>query len=423
MFRGVILLFNQCFELAKIFFIISIVCFAPQILFREHKKPAPTLLGKSTNGAFKLGIENVTAEYISQICAGRAPRIGLITQYGSHDKAENIVLLKSKGIEVAQIFYPTYDYFSNDIIDVGLKSLNSSIPSCVIKKDGFNDELKDISLLLIDLQNIGLGCVSSISLLFQGLSAAAKDKIPVVVLDRPNILGNKIEGSLLSNAGLNAQVPLRYGMTVAELAHYYNMHILHKEAQLHIVPMHNYDRLAVRQEIDVNVLPKINNITTAWGFSVCGILAQVKPFDVGLDTDNPYRCIALPKSVIFPEQKWYQLQVVLRDVGIDSSICRYYSKKKKESCRGLRLYIEDMNTVDSFQLLLTTLEFFKRSGVILHFTDDFDQAVGSTLVRKYIQGKIPRHVLAQSVNQGLENFYRKAFGAFMYHPLPQVVLV
>ncbi len=418
MFRGVIHVFEQFIQLAKIFFVISLVCFAPQILFKKPKKNVPSLFNTVTSGGFTLGIENVTNQYLAQICPG-ACKIGLVTQF----KDTNVELLKEKNIEVARVFYP-------HVSGVGIINNNpvsnsdrQGVESCAIKRDGFGESLDDINLLLVDLQDVGIGYMASIVLLFQSLHAGVRKKIPIVILDRPNLLGNKIEGSLLNPSDVHAQVPLRYGMTLAELAHYYNIHALSERVNLHIVPMYNYNRSVSMKNVDDIVIPRIDSIDAAWGYSLCGMLAQVSPFDVGLDTDAPYCCIALPKSVVLPEQKWYQLKILLRNIGIESSICRYYSKQKKEACRGLRLHIKNMHEVDSFKALLATLEFFKKSGIILHFSDSFDQSVGSSLVRRYVQGKVPKKVLADNINQGLEDFYRKAFGTFMYHPLPQVVLV
>lgn len=421
MFRGVIHAFEQGIQLAKIFFAISLVCFAPQLLFKKPKKIEPTLLHTASNGAFKLGIETLTAQYLSQI-SPNVGNIGLVTQLNSGKNASLQILMK-KNIGVKHVFYP----YDGELIDsyqtADLDKQFQDIPATMIHSAGFGNLLNDIEILLVDLQGVGMGYMAAIRLLFQSLYAGVRRNIPVVILDRPNMLGNKIEGSLLRPSDLSAQVPMRYGMTIGELAHYYNIHALEKRVNLHIVPMCNYDRSAEVPKSDAIFSPKIRTVDTAWGYSLCGMLAHVRPFDVGLETDAPYRCIALPRSVVLPEQKWYQLKIMLRNLGIESSICRYYCKQKQEACRGLRLHIKNIYEVDSFKALLVTLEFFKRSGVVLHFSDTFDRFVGSPLVRRYVQGKIPRSILADKINQGLEEFYRKAFGTFMYHPLPQVVLV
>lgn len=426
MMRGVVRVCYQLFDVSKIFLILSVVCFAPQLLFREKKKPVSMIYYVSGEGDFKLGIENLTAEYVHSLCGAASPRIGLISHYAVQEHAANIELLKQKNIDIAKIFYP---YHGGYLHGIPSEEYNTqavrSIPTHMIKKEGFDDlMLQDVNLLLVDIQDIGMGYVSCVSLLFQALTAAVVRHIPIVILDRPNVLGNKIEGSLLSSPALHACVPLRYGMTLGELAYFYNTQVLEKAANLHVVPMQNYHRTVAKNDSEVaSFLPRVSNVDAAWGFSVCGMLTQVSPFDVGVDTAYAYQCIALPKSAGLSEQRWYQLQIMLRHVGVESSLCSYYSKQKQESCRGLRLHIQDMHMVDSFNVLLKTLEFFKHSGVVLGFSDAFDQAVGTPMVREYVQGKVAKHLLAQTVNEGLEDFYRKAFGSFMYHPLPQVVLI
>lgn len=404
----------------------SLVCFAPQLLFRERKKPVSAVHYVYGEGGFKLGIESISSEYIQSLCANANPRVGLISHYAVQEHADNLDLLKKKHINIAKIFYPYHGMYLHGIPSEEYKAQEAqSIPTFMIKKEGFDDEmLQDVNLLLVDIQDVGMGYVSCVSLLFQALSAAVVHKIPVVILDRPNVLGNKIEGSLLSSPVLHECIPLRYGMTLGELGYFYNSQVLESAANLHVIPMQNYHRTIMKKDSEVNqFLPRIASVDAAWSFSVCGMLAQVSPFDVGINTPYAYQCIALPKSAGLSEQRWYQLQIMLRHVGVESSLCSYFSSQKQEQCRGLRLHIEDIYMVDSFNVLLKTLDFFKHSGVVLGFSDSFDQAVGTPMVREYVQGKIAKHMLAQMVNEGLEDFYRKAFGSFMYHPLPQVVLI
>lgn len=423
--RGVIQVCSQLFDISKIFLLISVVCFAPQILFRDKKRSALPVYQASIEGTFKLGIENVNAEFLINVSQMVSPRIALISHYTTqHDQSDNIAVLKKKGIDIAKIFYPYQGMFVSSMQHEE-RYILGDIPACMVKKTGFDDyALQDIDLLLVDIQDVGLGFVSGVSLLFQALRAAVVYKIPVVILDRPNVLGNKIEGSLLGSSLLHGAIPLRYGMTFGELGSFYNAHVLGRAANLHVVPMQNYHRVVARDDSGVRTfLPYTASVDAALSFSVCGMLAQVSPFDVGMQTPYAYQCIALPKSVGLSEQRWYQLQIMLRDIGVESSLCSYFSKQKQEQCRGLRLHIEEVHKIDSFNVVLKILEFFKHSGVVLGFSDDFDQAVGTSMVREYIQGKIARHLLVQAVNEGLEEFYRKAFGSFMYYPLPQVALI
>jgi uncharacterized protein YbbC (DUF1343 family) len=87
--------------------------------------------------------------------------------------------------------------------------------------------LKDVDLLVYDLQEVGGRTWTYVSTMALSMQAAAKQKIPFVVLDRPNPIGGEIvEGALLdpkfkSFVGMYP-IPARHGMTVGELATLFN---------------------------------------------------------------------------------------------------------------------------------------------------------------------------------------------------------
>jgi uncharacterized protein YbbC (DUF1343 family) len=87
--------------------------------------------------------------------------------------------------------------------------------------------LKDVDVLVYDLQEVGGRTWTYVSTMALSMQAAAKKRIPFVVLDRPNPLGGEIvEGALLdpkfkSFVGMYP-IPARHGMTVGELATLFN---------------------------------------------------------------------------------------------------------------------------------------------------------------------------------------------------------
>jgi uncharacterized protein YbbC (DUF1343 family) len=87
--------------------------------------------------------------------------------------------------------------------------------------------LKDVDVLVYDLQEVGGRTWTYVSTMALSMQAAAKKKIPFVVLDRPNPIGGEIiEGALLdpkfkSFVGMYP-IPARHGMTAGELATLFN---------------------------------------------------------------------------------------------------------------------------------------------------------------------------------------------------------
>lgn len=83
--------------------------------------------------------------------------------------------------------------------------------------------LRGIDTLLIDLQDVGVRYYTYISTIRDVLRAAKTLPLRVVVLDRPNPLGFRVEGPPLNPAyrsfvGVTGALPLRHGMTMGEVA-------------------------------------------------------------------------------------------------------------------------------------------------------------------------------------------------------------
>ena len=85
------------------------------------------------------------------------------------------------------------------------------------------EQLADLDIIIYDIQDIGARFYTYISTMGLVMAAAAEAGIQIIVLDRPNpITGNQVEGPILN---LNNQsfvgyypIPIRYGLTVGELA-------------------------------------------------------------------------------------------------------------------------------------------------------------------------------------------------------------
>ncbi|MDQ6829582.1 MAG: DUF1343 domain-containing protein [Gemmatimonadota bacterium] len=130
--------------------------------------------------------------------------------------------------------------------------------------------LRDLDVLVIDLQDIGTRTWTYQGTMIYAMRAAARRRLPVLVLDRPNpITGVHTEGPLLDTtlayAGTMADggraakpfalypIPLRHGLTMGELALFYNQ-VLSLGAELHVIPARGWRR---EQWLDQTGLPWI----------------------------------------------------------------------------------------------------------------------------------------------------------------------
>jgi len=137
------------------------------------------------------------------------------------------VLLKN-GVIVKKIFSPEHGFRGS--ADAG-ERVNSNIDSAtglpVISLYGDHkaptaDELKDVDVMLFDIQDVGVRFYTYISSLQYYLEAAIENNKPLLLLDRPNPNGFYVDGPVLQPAfksfvGMQP-VPVVYGMTMGEYA-------------------------------------------------------------------------------------------------------------------------------------------------------------------------------------------------------------
>ena len=200
----------------------------------------------------------------------KGKRIGLLTnQTGINEKGESdIDLLRDKkargaGVALVQLFSPEH----------GLRGTEDreNIASGVDQRSGLpvyslygqqtvappDSMLRSLDALVFDLQDIGTRTWTYVGAMVYAMRASARVQRPIIVLDRPNpITGYIIEGPLLDSSLANPEdpapgrpgqayalwpMPLRHGMTMGELALYFN-DVLKIHADLHVIPAQGWRR-------------------------------------------------------------------------------------------------------------------------------------------------------------------------------------
>ena len=132
------------------------------------------------------------------------------------------------------------------------------------------DMLSNVDVLIYDIQDVGVRFYTFVSTMLECMKAAASSRKPFIVLDRPNpIDGTRTEGPVLESGWESfvgiAQIPIRYGMTPAELAR-----LLKSETQLdldlRVVPVSGWKRQQWFNETGLQWIapsPNMPTLTTA----------------------------------------------------------------------------------------------------------------------------------------------------------------
>ncbi|PYO08848.1 MAG: serine hydrolase [Candidatus Rokuibacteriota bacterium] len=160
--------------------------------------------------------------------------------------------------------------------------------------------LKDITLLVFDIQDVGARYYTYLTTLVYVMEEAAKQRIPVLVLDRPNpINGRIVEGPLmdpdLQSFTAPHPIPVRTGLTIGEFG---RLAAAERKipVSLTVVPLVGWERDRWFDETGlpwVNPSPNIRSVTQALLYSGIGLL-EATNLSVGRGTDLPFEVIGAP---------------------------------------------------------------------------------------------------------------------------------
>lgn len=379
---------------------------------------------------FKLGIENFS-HYSLASSSMQCVTAALVTNHTAKDQQGRRtidILWQHPSIKLMYILTSEHGITGKVPASVSVEDgydAVTKIPIVSLYKNGSKKEipqecLQSVQVLFFDMQDCGMRHYTYISTLHQIMKIAAEHNKQIVVLDRPNPLGGIIEGPLVENSLQSfisvAPIPLRYGLTIGELAHFFNEHFFGKKVNVCVIPMKGYARQQVY--LPEALSPNIPSKQSCYGYSFLGLLGEVRPLDVGLGSRYSFRCIALPKQSNIPQRAWWKLAEQLKKYGIKTIAHTYTTSRKKIEFHGLLIKIPSANVVSSFNALLYTLLFLKKEGINLVFSPYFDKAMGTSKVREYIQGIITYNELKQYVNKQLVLFNEQIRSCMLYAPEP-----
>jgi uncharacterized protein YbbC (DUF1343 family) len=207
--------------------------------------------------------------------------------------------------------------------------------------------LRDVTLLVYDVQDVGVRYYTYLTTLVYVLEEAARQGLPVVVLDRPNpITGRVVEGPLgdpdLASFTMPHPVPVRTGLTIGEFAR-----LAAAErgipVALTVVPLQGWARGRWYDETGlpwVNPSPNIRSVTGALLYAGIGLL-EATNLSVGRGTDLPFEVVGAP---------WIEadgLAEALNALGLAGvrfepvAFTPSLDKYAGQACAGVRLRVTD----------------------------------------------------------------------------------
>ncbi len=212
--------------------------------------------------------------------------------------------------------------------------------------------LKDIDVLVYDIQDIGSRSYTYISSMGLAMEAAAENNIEFVVLDRPNpVGGEKMEGCLTEPAFTSfvSQFPIPYihGLTVGELATYLNEEglLANKiKCKLTVIGMKGWKRKMTFDQTGLPWVLSSPHIPHAYSpefYPVSGILGELYVMNIGVGYTLPFQLFAagwINADSLANNMNALQLPGFLfRPIHFTP----YYSVSKDSVVHGIQVHITD----------------------------------------------------------------------------------
>lgn len=212
--------------------------------------------------------------------------------------------------------------------------------------------LKDVDVLVYDIQDIGCRSFTYISTLGLAMEAAAENGKELIVLDRPNPLGGlKVEGNLTEDDCISFvsqfKIPYVYGLTCGELALMLNgerMLTGGVQCNLTVIKMKGWKRRMDYTATGLQWIPSSPHIPhphSAFFYPVSGILGELGYMSIGVGYTIPFQMFAAPWA------EADKLADALNALHVPGVIFRpiylkpFYSVGQGQQLQGVQVHITD----------------------------------------------------------------------------------
>lgn len=353
----------------------------------------------------KTGIEVLKAKRFKCL---EGKRVGLITNPTGVDnqlRSTIDILHEAPNVRLTALYGPEHGVRGNihagDKVDSAIDS-QTGLPIYSLygaTRKPTPEMLKDIDVLVYDIQDIGCRSYTYISTMGLAMEAAAENNIEFVVLDRPNPLGGlKIEGCIVEDGYESFvsqyKIPYVYALTCGELAMLLNEErMLSRKCKLHVVKMKGWKRRMDYTQTGLQWIlpsPHIPHAHSAFFYPATGILGELGYVSIGVGYTLPFQMVAAPwieADALATRMNALKLPgVVFRPIYLKP----FYATYKGEQIQGVQIHICDFKKASlsdiQFLLMQELSVLYPDRSVFAHADSTrfkmFDKVCGNSRIRK-----------------------------------------
>jgi len=348
------------------------------------------------------GIEVFLADVPPEL---RGKRVGLITNHSGIDRSSTLdidLIARHADLTLVALLAPEHG-IRGDVADgeriADEVDAKTGVPvhSLYLAEDRGPTPamLKDVDVLVYDLQEVGGRTWTYVSTMALSMQAAKKKGIPFVVLDRPNPIGGEIvEGALLdprfkSFVGMYP-IPARHGMTVGELATLFNQKY-GIGANLIVVRVANWERSQWQDQTGlpwVNPSPNLRSLAALTSYPG-SVYFEGTNLTEGRGTDRPFEQIGA-SWLNAPEVARVMNEMRLPGVRFDAITMPMEPTARKfagQTIPAIRFAVTDRQAYRPVRTSLLLIDEIRRQHPTdFAWTGTIDRLTGSDRVRLAIEG-------------------------------------
>lgn len=365
------------------------------------------IMASSCNGIEKVPVPGASQfDKYKKLIDGKAVAI-VSNQTSMVGEMHLVDFLVSKGINIRIIFAPEHGFRNlADAGEVVSDGVDSKTGISVINLYGSHlratpEDLKDIDVVLFDIQDVGVRFYTYLGTLHYLMEACAVAEVKCVILDRPNPNGFYVDGNILDTAyssfvGMHP-VPIVHGMTVGEYAMMLNGEGWLKNSakcDLEVISCLNYKHSTL-YELPVRPSPNLPNQNSVYLYpSIC--FFEGTRISLGRGTDFPFQVYGSP---LLPDNGFSFVP--------DSTFGSKNPPLRGQKCYGtdLRNAMKDgLVPVPGINLGWVIDAYSKYPEKDNFFTSYFDVLSGGPVIRGQIQKGMTADQISESWKEGLVEF-------------------
>jgi len=361
----------------------------------------------------------------------KGKRVGIVSNPASVDAGFRHVvraIAEEPGVTLAAIFGPQHGYRA-DVQDNMIETAHAQDPARGVPVYSLYSEtreptaemLKGLDVLVIDLQDVGARIYTFIYTMANCLRGSRKHGVPVIVTDRPNPIGGETIGGPMLLRGFESfvgqfPIPLRHGMTIAELARYFN-EAFDIGADLTVVQMEGWQRKMFYEETGLPwVMPSPNVPTVDTTVVYPGaVLFEGTNISEGRGTTRPFELVGAPwvnAEALAARLQAYDLPGVhFRPVVFEPT----FQKHARQACGGCQIHVlnrQEFRPVETAVALLveiraqnpTAFQWREPPYEYEHTKLPFDILAGSSELRQQVEAGLPARTIFYSWMQEHDRF-------------------